>query len=179
VCLQKQLPLYTLISQHYSINRITYHIQLRALSRDYFDTQAVAVSLGHPAKRTLCTVITNRNIYRCLLYLLLTTESTSRFLHHFHANTNRLNSIHAKCCPLATRYFPQTHIVNMNSNEGLPNTNLHGNAPTVFKMFPYTTLRLSGLLPSGKIGRAIPVPAWTGPEGSRMLRLPDFKTIAT
>jgi len=38
----------------------------------------------------------------------------------------------------------------MNSNEGLTNTNLHGNAPTAFKMFPYTTLMLSGLLPSGK-----------------------------
>jgi hypothetical protein len=26
-------------------------------------------------------------------------------------------------------------------------------------------------------GKAIPLQAWTGPEGSRMLRLPDFKTI--
>jgi len=26
-------------------------------------------------------------------------------------------------------------------------------------------------------GKAIPVQAWTGPEGSRMLRLPDFKTV--
>jgi len=26
-------------------------------------------------------------------------------------------------------------------------------------------------------GRAIPLQAWTGPEGSRRLRLPDFKTI--
>jgi len=26
-------------------------------------------------------------------------------------------------------------------------------------------------------GRAIPLRAWTGPEGSRRLRLPDFKTI--
>jgi len=25
--------------------------------------------------------------------------------------------------------------------------------------------------------KAIPLPAWTGPEGSRRLRLPDFKTI--
>lgn len=75
---------------HSTVGLAESHIQLRALSRDYFDTQAVAVSLGHPAKRTLCTVITNRNIYRCLLYLLLTTESTSQFLHHFHANTNRL-----------------------------------------------------------------------------------------
>jgi hypothetical protein len=27
--------------------------------------------------------------------------------------------------------------------------------------------------------KAIPVLAWTGPEGSRMLRLPDFKTVGT
>ena len=26
-------------------------------------------------------------------------------------------------------------------------------------------------------GEAIPLQAWTGPEGSRRLRLPDFKTI--
>jgi hypothetical protein len=30
-----------------------------------------------------------------------------------------------------------------------------------------------------KKGKAIPLPAWTGPGGSRRLRLPDFKTIAT
>jgi len=28
-------------------------------------------------------------------------------------------------------------------------------------------------------GTAIPVQAWTGPEGSRRLRLPDFKTVGT
>jgi hypothetical protein len=28
-------------------------------------------------------------------------------------------------------------------------------------------------------GKAIPLQAWTGPEGSRSLRLPDFKTICT
>jgi len=30
-----------------------------------------------------------------------------------------------------------------------------------------------------KKGKAIPLQAWTGPEGSRKLRLPDFKTIGT
>ena len=30
-----------------------------------------------------------------------------------------------------------------------------------------------------KKGKSIPLQAWTGPEGSRMLRLPDFKTIGT
>jgi hypothetical protein len=28
-------------------------------------------------------------------------------------------------------------------------------------------------------GKAIPLQAWTVPEGSRSLRLPDFKTIGT
>jgi len=28
-------------------------------------------------------------------------------------------------------------------------------------------------------GKAIQLQAWTGPEGSRRLRLPDFKTIGT
>jgi len=28
-------------------------------------------------------------------------------------------------------------------------------------------------------GKTIPLQAWTGPEGSRRLRLPDFKTIGT
>ena len=28
-------------------------------------------------------------------------------------------------------------------------------------------------------GKTIPLQAWTGPEGTRRLRLPDFKTIGT
>jgi len=28
-------------------------------------------------------------------------------------------------------------------------------------------------------GKAFPLQAWTGPKGSRRLRLPDFKTIGT
>jgi len=28
-------------------------------------------------------------------------------------------------------------------------------------------------------GKDIPLQAWTGPEGSRRLRLPDFKTVGT
>jgi len=28
-------------------------------------------------------------------------------------------------------------------------------------------------------GKTIPLQAWTGPESSRRLRLPDFKTIGT
>jgi hypothetical protein len=32
---------------------------------------------------------------------------------------------------------------------------------------------------NSKIGKAIPLQAWTGPEGSRRLRFPDFKKIGT
>jgi len=28
-------------------------------------------------------------------------------------------------------------------------------------------------------GKSIPLQAWTGPEGSRRLRLPDFNTVGT
>ena len=32
---------------------------------------------------------------------------------------------------------------------------------------------------NSKKGKAIPLQVWTGPEGSRRLRFPDFKTIGT
>ena len=32
--------------------------------------------------------------------------------------------------------------------------------------------------PQGKKGKAVPLQAWTGPEGSIKLRLPDFVTTA-
>jgi hypothetical protein len=32
---------------------------------------------------------------------------------------------------------------------------------------------------TSKKGKAIPLQAWTDPEGSRSLRLPDFKTFGT
>jgi len=39
-------------------------------------------------------------------------------------------------------------------------------------------MNLSLTLLKGK-GKAIPLQAWTGPEGSRRSRLPDFKAIGT
>jgi len=30
----------------------------------------------------------------------------------------------------------------------------------------------------GKIGKVVPLQAWTGPEGSKKLRIPDFMTTA-
>jgi len=37
---------------------------------------------------------------------------------------------------------------------------------------------VSVLLYRSQYGKAIPLEAWTGPEGSTRLRLPDFKTTA-
>jgi hypothetical protein len=39
--------------------------------------------------------------------------------------------------------------------------------------------KLSSFILKVKKGKAIPLQAWTGPEGSSRLRLPDFKTIVT
>jgi hypothetical protein len=38
--------------------------------------------------------------------------------------------------------------------------------------------RVPEIYPSKK-GKEIPLQAWTGPEGCRKLRLPDFKTVGT
>jgi len=48
-------------------------------------------------------------------------------------------------------------------------------------LVPYGTRIVCGtaLHPQHCIGKAIPLQAWTGPESSRRLRLPDFKTIGT
>jgi len=43
--------------------------------------------------------------------------------------------------------------------------------------FVYFTF-IYGLFTMGK-GKTIPLQAWTGPEASRRLRLPDFKTVGT
>jgi len=39
--------------------------------------------------------------------------------------------------------------------------------------------RKKNIVNSRAKGKAIPLQAWTGPEGSRRLRLRDFKTIGT
>jgi len=52
----------------------------------------------------------------------------------------------------------------------------------VIKQGSYSTLtgqhKCVTFLGNGKC-KAIPLQAWTGPEGSRKMRLPDFKTIGT
>ena len=50
-------------------------------------------------------------------------------------------------------------------------------AVTILLKFDARTLVLYRIR-KGK-GKAIPLQAWTSPEGSRMLRLPDFKTLGT
>jgi len=41
------------------------------------------------------------------------------------------------------------------------------------------TVKVPIILAKACKGKAIPLQAWTGPEGSRRLRLPDFKTVST
>jgi len=41
------------------------------------------------------------------------------------------------------------------------------------------TISYKSPLSTLKKGKAIPLQAWTGPEGSRRLRFPDFKTFGT
>ena len=48
----------------------------------------------------------------------------------------------------------------------------------VFKAFVETETCFRSYKGKGK-GKAIQLQAWTGPEGSRSVRLPDFKTIGT
>jgi hypothetical protein len=49
-----------------------------------------------------------------------------------------------------------------------------------FKMSPFGADKfiIIIIIIKGK-GKAIPLQAWTGPKGSRRLRLEDFKTIVT
>ena len=43
-----------------------------------------------------------------------------------------------------------------------------------------TSRKVAGSIPDGTIkGKAIPLQAWTGPEGSRRCRFPDFVTVGT
>jgi hypothetical protein len=42
-----------------------------------------------------------------------------------------------------------------------------------------TLCSLGALYQSSKKGTAVPLQVWSGPEGSKRLRLPDFRTIGT
>jgi len=57
--------------------------------------------------------------------------------------------------------------------------NLFGKYPVLASGFELTVVReLRDISCEGK-GETIPLQAWTGPEGYRSLRLPDFKTVGT
>jgi len=47
--------------------------------------------------------------------------------------------------------------------------------PIKFRHFLTTLIELV----NERKGKAIPLQAWTGPEGSRRMMIPDFKTIGT
>jgi hypothetical protein len=56
--------------------------------------------------------------------------------------------------------------------------------PQLFKKYlkklgNFGDMRLAEKVKGKGKGKAIPLQAWTGPEGSRRLRLPDSKTIDT
>jgi len=59
---------------------------------------------------------------------------------------------------------------------------LNMEAASCFETSPITTLYIltcSDKTDSSNKGKTTPLQAWTGPEGSRRLRLPDFKTVGT
>ena len=45
-------------------------------------------------------------------------------------------------------------------------------------MLPYAIKFTNTHINMAKKGKAVPLQAWTGPEGSRKLRIPDFVTTA-
>ena len=51
--------------------------------------------------------------------------------------------------------------------------------PDEWATFKRSTSRQEMVTDSKGKGKAIPLQAWTGPQGSRRLRFPDFKTIGT
>jgi len=61
--------------------------------------------------------------------------------------------------------------------------NIYMNKETKLNLW---SLNMEGIFPllfpdykNGIKAKAIPLQAWTGPEGTRRLRFPDFKTIGT
>jgi hypothetical protein len=49
----------------------------------------------------------------------------------------------------------------------------------IISQFKWNGTTLLSIIPQGGEGKAFPLQTWTGPEGSRRLTLPDFKTIGT
>jgi hypothetical protein len=87
---------------------------------------------------------------------------------------------------------PDLHVMSLGKQFGtehfhknlLSESEFHGNRPAKavlpFGSYIGFSLFFPPSLPDcGKIKKKITLQAWTGPEGSRRLRLPDFKTIGT
>jgi len=78
-----------------------------------------------------------------------------------------------------TRRFTtvMTKSLSLNTTQELPSLSLW----FISLIYPYLQLRLPTVLIHWVRGKrkAIPIQAWTSPEGSRKLRLPDFKKIGT
>jgi len=58
-------------------------------------------------------------------------------------------------------------------------TSRHGVISFKTSIFKYTNDETTYMADKEGNGKAIPLQAWTGPEGSRRLRLPDFKSNGT
>jgi hypothetical protein len=64
-------------------------------------------------------------------------------------------------------------------NTGIRNViDLYGPTTNTMQLHLKSSFAIYKLLVIGK-GKSITLQDWTGPEGSRRLRLPDFKTIGT
>jgi hypothetical protein len=80
-------------------------------------------------------------------------------------------------CTTATEWQPNFILTNISSitpNSGF--TSPLTSSRTSFFCVTYTLLRFQTQNVKGK---AIPLQAWTGPDGSNRMRFPDFKTIST
>jgi len=58
-------------------------------------------------------------------------------------------------------------------SKGITNFQMHSARLTLYSSKPNKSLTHKGK------GKSTPLEAWTGPEGSSRMRLPDFKTVGT
>jgi hypothetical protein len=72
---------------------------------------------------------------------------------------------------------PQKSLHRLAQEKEIRTATAHKAVREKLNLFPYKPHHFQHLLQVK--GKAIPLQAWAGPEGSRKLRLPDFKTIGT
>jgi hypothetical protein len=107
--------------------------------------------------------------------VLQTAQSNS-----FHRSDKRLHqmnvyNLHAWPMKMGTTARSETSVRNYHStpHKILPQL------PHLSKGYRQTAAQLTAWRSTSNSGKAISLQAWTGPEGCRRLRLPDFKTIGT